>query len=263
MKAAALTGLILKRILAVNTVNRSEGRYAGRNRTTYALTMKLDGCTVYERGGSTAVSDSMHLVMLDPNGRYSYTVRERGRCIMAEFEGEVEREPDGEEFLSFTLSESAAQEISRAFVSMAEAWEMKRPGYVYRCASLFYKIIERAVVYSDSNYMPGKKRDALAPAVEYMRLRYMDAELTNERLAAVAGMSTVYFRKLFTAAYGISPMRYLHSVRITKAKELLLGEADSVSSIARAVGFSSVYSFSRAFRSEVGVPPTKYKKTKG
>ena len=45
--------------------------------------------------------------------------------------------------------------------------------------------------------------------------------ITNDELAAVAGMSTVYFRKLFTSIMGVSPITYVHQFRTEKAKEML------------------------------------------
>lgn len=49
-------------------------------------------------------------------------------------------------------------------------------------------------------------------------------------------------------------------VRITKAKELLVGTDYTNYAIARAIGYSSEYHFSRAFSKMVGVSPSAYKK---
>ena len=93
-----------------------------------------------------------------------------------------------------------------------------------------------------------------------MHKNYSDVSISNDSLAALCGVSTVYFRKLFTAAYGIPPMRYLKNVRINKAKELLIGDADSISAISENTGFGSVYAFSKAFKAETGVSPSGYVK---
>jgi iron complex transport system substrate-binding protein len=99
----------------------------------------------------------------------------------------------------------------------------------------------------------------IAPAIEYASQHY-DQGLTNDALAKVAGMSTVYFRKLFTATMGISPISYVHRLRIEKAKEMLKSDYGSVTDIAVTLGYSGLYDFSRDFKKHTGVPPSRYGK---
>ena len=54
------------------------------------------------------------------------------------------------------------------------------------------------------------------------------------------------------------PAKYLQSVRIRKAKELLTLNIYSIGEIAEMVGYSSVYYFSKAFKKETGVPPSEF-----
>ena len=86
-------------------------------------------------------------------------------------------------------------------------------------------------------------------------------DISNESLAKLCGISTVYFRKLFYKIYKVAPIKYLKKVRLDKAKELLIGDFTSVSDVATLVGFSSVYTFSKTFKKEIGVAPTEYAKT--
>ena len=64
---------------------------------------------------------------------------------------------------------------------------------------------------------------------------------------------------LFSEHVGMGPMEYYGSMRISRAKKLLL-EGDSVSKISDLLGYSSIHIFSRAFKQAVGVSPTEYKK---
>ena len=98
----------------------------------------------------------------------------------------------------------------------------------------------------------------LDPVIDYIRTNYGNREITNESLAAIAGTSTVYFRKIFTKAFGVPPIKYLRSVRIKKATELLIGDVASVSEIADSTGFGSLYNFSKTFKLETGVSPREY-----
>ena len=71
-------------------------------------------------------------------------------------------------------------------------------------------------------------------------------------------MSTVYFRKLFTEAYGMPPMRYVRQKRIEKAQNLLENGFTNISEIADSVGFNSIYHFSKTFKQLIGTSPSNY-----
>ncbi len=64
---------------------------------------------------------------------------------------------------------------------------------------------------------------------------------------------------LFGEHVGMGPMEYYSSLKISRAKKLLL-DGVSVSKISDMLGYSSIHIFSRAFKKAVGVSPTEYKK---
>ncbi len=86
------------------------------------------------------------------------------------------------------------------------------------------------------------------------------AELSVSDLADHAGYSPFHFSRLFARHVGIGPGQYLTALRIDRAKQLLLTETESVIDVAAAVGFDSLSSFSRRFRSTVGVPPAQLRR---
>lgn len=70
--------------------------------------------------------------------------------------------------------------------------------------------------------------------------------------------SRFYLEREFKAEYGISIIAYRNERVLNSAAELLRDH--SISGIAEALGFSSIYAFSRAFRTRFGVSPTEYRK---
>lgn len=80
-----------------------------------------------------------------------------------------------------------------------------------------------------------------------------------ETLAARHGYSLAHFSRLFRAHIGCSPRAFLVACRLSRARDLLLNTAMTVSQIADALGYSSVYFFSRQFRQHVGVAPGRYR----
>ena len=63
------------------------------------------------------------------------------------------------------------------------------------------------------------------------------------------------FKKMF----GVSFSSYLEMLRLRQAQKLLQ-EGRPVQDVAAAVGYSSDYSFRRAFKRVVGVSPSNYQK---
>ena len=85
-------------------------------------------------------------------------------------------------------------------------------------------------------------------------------ELTLELLADVAGFDKSYFLRKFKKQTGTTPMVYILSRRIERAKALLRFSDLNITQIAIATGFQSVHYFSRVFFEYVKVRPSDYRK---
>ena len=89
------------------------------------------------------------------------------------------------------------------------------------------------------------------------------APLDVAALASVACMSTAHFIRSFKAAFGETPHRYRQRRRLERAMRLLRETQQPVTSIAFAVGWASVGSFTTTFTRVVGVPPTTFRERGG
>lgn len=83
---------------------------------------------------------------------------------------------------------------------------------------------------------------------------------TLDQLAAIACVSDEHLRRLCVKEIGRSPMRHLSFIRLKIAVQLLTDTDDKIESIARAVGFSSIHSFSKSFSSWFGKRPSDFRK---
>lgn len=82
-------------------------------------------------------------------------------------------------------------------------------------------------------------------------------EFNLDQLATQFSYSKFYLEKLFQQTYGTSIVRYRNQRRMTEALNLL--QDHSVTETAQLTGFSSIYTFSRAFRAFYGYSPTQQK----
>jgi AraC-like DNA-binding protein len=78
---------------------------------------------------------------------------------------------------------------------------------------------------------------------------------TVARLAAVAGMSRAAFSAEFSRRVGQSPLAYLRTWRLTRARAALARGDSSVADIARSIGYTSQSAFGHAYRRAFGAPP--------
>ncbi|MGJ6962129.1 helix-turn-helix domain-containing protein [Streptosporangium sp. G11] len=85
--------------------------------------------------------------------------------------------------------------------------------------------------------------------------------LTVPDLARQANMSTRNLTRHFTAATGITPLRWLHTQRIHRAQELLETTDDSIEHIAARTGMGTAATLRRHFHRALGVPPDTYRRT--
>ena len=71
--------------------------------------------------------------------------------------------------------------------------------------------------------------------------------------------SVNHFRGIYERETGLAPKRRLLRMRIEQAKSLLRGSSLPVGDVGRVCGFSDQYYFSRIFKAETGLPPSRYR----
>lgn len=146
----------------------------------------------------------------------------------------------------------------KAFQKAERTWKERRPGYRAACKSELYRII--ALMQQERVYLPKQKMALIHPAVEYIQKHYESELISIPMLASLCGITPEYLRRLFGAAYGCSPVRYINGLKISRAKELLDSGMYSLSEAASLSGYTDMSHFSREFKKSEGISPSKYKK---
>jgi AraC-like DNA-binding protein len=90
---------------------------------------------------------------------------------------------------------------------------------------------------------------------------HLDAPLTVERLAAIAGLSRAHFVRQFTRRAGAPPSEYVFRSRMARAARLLQSSGLTVVEIAGSLGFADANYFAKAFRRAFDVSPTEFKRS--
>ncbi|MBL4586136.1 MAG: helix-turn-helix transcriptional regulator [Flavobacteriales bacterium] len=85
------------------------------------------------------------------------------------------------------------------------------------------------------------------------------SNLSVDEFAVLCGMSLSSFKRKFTEVYKESPKKYIARKKIEKATDLLKASELRISDVAYDVGFETISTFNRTFRSVVGKSPTEYR----
>lgn len=111
----------------------------------------------------------------------------------------------------------------------------------------------------DATGHTGSLMQRLAPAMTYLASHYAQ-HLCVDKLAEMCDLSESHFRRLFREALGQSPQAYWLSLRIGMAASLLLSTDQAILPISQQVGFETLSSFNRAFKQNMGVSPSAWRR---
>ncbi len=87
----------------------------------------------------------------------------------------------------------------------------------------------------------------------------MNQKLSLKQLSDIAGLSPNYFHKVFTEVMKITPNDYITTVRLNKAKDLLLRTNLQIYNIADQCGFNNVSYFSFLFKKSFQLTPIDFR----
>lgn len=96
----------------------------------------------------------------------------------------------------------------------------------------------------------------IAKVLKRMHTEY-DSELDINTLADEANMSISSFHSNFKAVTAVSPLQYLKSIRLHKARTLMIQHGIGASTAASKVGYESASQFSREFKRYFGCNPSE------
>lgn len=103
-----------------------------------------------------------------------------------------------------------------------------------------------------------KQFRGLAPVIRHLEENYTSL-IPMVEMARLAGMSSTHFNRQFSSLFGMSPTRFLHSLRVEKARQLLSLTNRTVGEIALETGYHDQSHFTRHFRRLSGMTPGQFR----
>ena len=96
-------------------------------------------------------------------------------------------------------------------------------------------------------------------AIRYICQHLTDPYLTVTRTASDLGMSCAYLAHLFRGQTGTRMSRYISSIRVERAKDLLVRTDWQIKRVAMESGYANARWFSAVFRAHTGLTPSRFR----
>jgi AraC family transcriptional regulator of arabinose operon len=155
---------------------------------------------------------------------------------------------------------AAAREIKRCLLRAARrCWRGRQPREAFAFAA-----VEEALIWCKSEC---PREEAAGMDTRVVRaLDFIDQTLHRpigiDEVASAAGMSRTHLFSLFKRDVGKTPLEYLESKRIERAKLLLRDPGTTIAQVAAAVGYGHAFYFTTRFRKSEGMSPSAFRNTR-
>ena len=196
------------------------------------------------------------IVYIPQGAKYSYSVLDKNtRCIQVEFDlyrtvGETRH---AVRFFDRPTVLDGGEEAEQLFEALAGCYFKDR----FMTFSVLYRLL--ALFFGNMNVanMGGTAGSKIHPALAYIN-QHLSEKISIPELAALCDVSESHFRRMFKSYTGRSPVRYRNWQLMERACRMLGSGVMNVGEVATALGFSDIYTFSQAFKREIGVSPKQY-----
>jgi AraC-like DNA-binding protein len=143
--------------------------------------------------------------------------------------------------------------------SCLELLRKNDPASSYLASATLSVLLYKWMLHFENKSNDNPHRNAIQKVLYYLKLNICE-NISVKEMADMAGLCERTFRNVFIKITGKQPKKYLESLRISMAEELLRNTPFSINVISEKLGYSSQFHFSRAFQKTHGVPPSRYRK---
>jgi len=149
-------------------------------------------------------------------------------------------------------------EIIGEYFSKEIGFELAIKGCIFKLITLLLRnYIAKIYTPKELNYKMTKLKQ-FREVLQYIENNYTK-QITLDKLANLSHISTYHFCRLFKEFTGKTVTQYINNLRINKSKILLKESNLNITEIALSCGFNDSNYFSRIFKKNTNMSPSKYK----
>ncbi|OPH54789.1 hypothetical protein BC351_30550 [Paenibacillus ferrarius] len=168
---------------------------------------------------------------------------------------------EGNPILPFRYAIHLPPAIVSLMEAMIQETNEQKQGYEMICNGLMLQMLTLLIRHHDETnrvHHP-KYQESLHHLAHELKTHYR-RKWTNVEMAAFINVHEDYMSKLFKDSMGMSPNKYLQSIRHQQAKRLLRETDDKIEAIAMEIGYEDFHYFSRMFKKWEGISAQQYRK---
>ncbi|MDF2962632.1 MAG: hypothetical protein K0S39_4367 [Paenibacillus sp.] len=145
--------------------------------------------------------------------------------------------------------------LKQRFSVLNECWIGKMPCYEMICQGILLEILGMVQRELVSGEIPSSRRNLAIRVQQYIVQNYREP-LRLKDLAEHVDRSPNYISNVFKEVIGRTPVEYMHEVRVTAARELLLTTNMTIGEISESLGYCDQTYFNFMYKKIVGHPPS-------
>lgn len=208
-------------------------------------------------------------IVVYPGALHQFIVDTRGNCRITQLEFTVQVPEGLEQHFSFFQQGTAWRKLSDCestcvyMENICRIFRMENEASVQETLlhlgffQLFLDLSQKMSGTLEKKERKGKA-SKVAEVIRYIN-ENCEKEINMEALAEQYGVSSRYIRKCFQEETGMNCQKYICTLRVSKAKELLWFTGKSVTEIALETGFGSSQYFCRVFQQYTEMTPMEYR----
>ncbi len=218
-----------------------------------------EGCGIFTCEGRNIYVPEGGLVYLPSGAKHRYTAQSE-KIVHIRVDFEMTNAVNGNLILFSNtpkvIFESVSPKIKDVLDKLERNSQAPERGHRLRGYALLCELLsEMADEIRRLNADPAEKK--ILPGIKYIEENF-DKRFDIDQAARLCGISESRFRAVFKEVKGISSLEYRERLRTEKACMLLRSGVYRMGEIADMLGYGSVYYFSRSFKKNTGISPSKY-----
>lgn len=243
---------IVEKIELACLVKAGKGTLIHKNRASHGLALFLGGERIFCFDEKKIKVNKNTIVYFPKGSNYIIKEREASDCYAINFQM-----PDNAVFEPFAFKIKNLNTYLESFKNSQKIWDKKATGYLLKVKSELYSIIYNM----QSEYViPYGNTSVIQPAIDYIHSNYYKENISVVHLASLCNISVVHLRNCFIKVFAISPVRYINTLKLTRAKELLESGLYTVGDVCFLSGYNDESYFSREFKKIFKLSPKEYVK---
>ncbi|TNJ64225.1 helix-turn-helix domain-containing protein [Paenibacillus hemerocallicola] len=145
--------------------------------------------------------------------------------------------------------------LKQRFSLLNECWLGKMPSYELISRGILFEILGIVQRELSGGAHSSSRRSLALRIQQYIVQRYREPLRLSE-LAQAVDRSPTYVSTVFKEVTGRTPVEYMHEVRISAARELLLTNSMTIGEISESLGYCDPTYFNHMYKKIVGHPPS-------